>query len=606
MANDIPVGLRVPAQVPLDDKTHKINEAALQNLGIDNTLAYTYHKGLKVLCIEERTIYEWKEMEVGDVGLLPSNFVYPNGVIEYGIDYSNKAYNFVLVPKGETPPLQRINEGSGEGIIIRGRTAANYGNVGLNAVDLSFSDSASSVFGATEELSFATGQNNIASGYAASASGIETVSSGTGSHSEGVETISSGYSSHAEGVSTKATANSAHAQGSFTEANAPSSHAGGETCIANGNYSFSSGIRNTASTYAETHLGHWGTTVIGSTTTIVATDRLFNLGNGTDNGNRSNALTILKNGLATLPSVTNALITAEATGKAIVTKEYLSSVVNGSETKINPGTNITITGNGTVATPYVINASGGGSVSDATASVKGILKLTNDLGGTADLPTTPTSVHITGNENIQGIKTIQTRLDFGIVGSSIKGLMIGSGFSSGQTYSTLLFNKDALSINSYSDSDNMLTGNLGNIAIKSSGYGFASFSTSNIPLTQDRVYTLPATSGTLALENDNKQKVITYPADFTGTNYTLTNADNNYEIIINNGGTAVSITVPSGLVSKIGIGFTQKGTGDVSYVASGTTINNPIGLKIKGQYYQTYLSQEAATNIYYLGGNTKV
>lgn len=290
-------------------------------------------------------------------------------------------------------------------------------------------------------------------------------------------------------------------------------------------------------------------------------------------GNNSIVSTILK-GLITAPLTTNTLI-AGGSPKSLITREYLEANI-------------------------------GGSVSDATNTVKGILKLTNDLGGTADLPTTPTAVHITGNENIQGIKTIQTRLDFGIVGSSIKGLMIGSGFSSGQTYSTLLFNKDALSINSYSDSDNMLTGNLGNIAIKSSGYGFASFSTSNIPLTQDRVYTLPATSGTLALENDNKQKVITYPADFTGTNYTLTNADNNYEIIIDNGATAVSITVPSGLLPKIGIGFTQKGTGDVSYIASGTTINNPIGLKIKGQYYQTFLSQEASTNIYYLGGNTKV
>ena len=105
---------------------------------------------------------------------------------------------------------------------------------------------------------------------------------------------------------------------------------------------------------------------------------------------------------------------------------------------------------------------------------------------------------------------------------------------------------------------------------------------------------------------ENLQKVITYPTDFTGTNYTLTNADNNYEIIIDNGITAVTITVPSGLTPKIGVGFTQKGTGDISYTASGTTINNPIGLKIKGQFYQTYLSQELATNVFYLGGNTKL
>lgn len=105
---------------------------------------------------------------------------------------------------------------------------------------------------------------------------------------------------------------------------------------------------------------------------------------------------------------------------------------------------------------------------------------------------------------------------------------------------------------------------------------------------------------------ENLQKVIVYPTDFTGTNYTITNADNNFEIIIDNGATNVTITVPSGLTPKIGVGFTQKGTGEVSYIASSTTINTPIGLKIKGQFYQTYLSQELNTNNYFLGGNTKV
>jgi hypothetical protein len=104
----------------------------------------------------------------------------------------------------------------------------------------------------------------------------------------------------------------------------------------------------------------------------------------------------------------------------------------------------------------------------------------------------------------------------------------------------------------------------------------------------------------------NLQKTITYPADFTGTNYTITNADNNYTIIVDNTTTAVTITVPSGLMSKIGVGFIQKGTADVTFVASGTTIQNPIGLKSKGQYYQTFIEQELATNVIYLLGNTKV
>lgn len=45
------------------------------------------------------------------------------------------------------------------------------------------------------------------------------------------------------------------------------------------------------------------------------------------------------------------------------------------------------------------------TVPDATTTIKGILKLANDLGGTADTPTTPTAVHKTGNENNTRCKT---------------------------------------------------------------------------------------------------------------------------------------------------------------------------------------------------------
>ena len=104
----------------------------------------------------------------------------------------------------------------------------------------------------------------------------------------------------------------------------------------------------------------------------------------------------------------------------------------------------------------------------------------------------------------------------------------------------------------------------------------------------------------------NLQKVLVYPADFTGINYVLKNSDNNHELIIDNGTTDVTLTVPTGLSSKIGIGFTQKGLGNVLYVpAAGTAVRNPTGLFIRGQFFQTYLSQEGTTNVFYLGGDTK-
>ena len=218
------------------------------------------------------------------------------------------------------------------------------------------------------------------------------------------------------------------------------------------------------------------------------------------------------------PGQSLSIINNETTGKILTTKEYVQSIIpatpDGSETKLNSGNNISITGSGTVLNPYIINS----------INNEGIVYINPG-----------DNVEITGNGTIENPYVI-TSIDTNTTYSTGAGLVL---------------------------------------------------------------------SGTI-INLDNLQKVITYPADFTGTNYTLTNADNNYEIIIDNGAIAVTITVPSGLTSKIGVGFTQKGTGGISYTASGTTINNPIGLKIKGQYYQTFLSQELSTNNYFLGGNTKI
>ena len=208
------------------------------------------------------------------------------------------------------------------------------------------------------------------------------------------------------------------------------------------------------------------------------------------------------------------------------------SIPDGSETKVTAGTNTSVTGTGTIATPYVINSTDTNTTYSAGTAMS----------------------------------------------------LVGTTFNNTAPDQTVVLTQGGATT---------ITGTYPNFTITSTDSNTTYSAGAGLALT-----------GTV-FSVDNLQKVITYPTDFTGTNYTLTNADNNYEIIIDNGATAVTITVPSGLISKIGVGFTQKGTGDVSYTASGTTINNPVGLKIKGQYYQTYLSQELATNIFYLGGNTR-
>lgn len=199
------------------------------------------------------------------------------------------------------------------------------------------------------------------------------------------------------------------------------------------------------------------------------------------------------------------------------------SIPDGSETKVTAGTNTSVTGTGTIASPYIIN----------NTAPDQVVSLTQ--GG---------ATTITGTYPNFTISSVNTVAD----GSETK-------LNSGTTTT--------------------VTG-----------------------------------SGTIAspyvVEAINLQKVITYPANFTGTNYTLTSADNNYSILINNASTAVTITIPTGLSSKISVGFIQQGTADISFVSSGTTINTPVGLKIKGQNYNAYIEKVGVTETFHLLGNLKL
>jgi len=480
--NNIQLGLKIPTQIPLDVKQYIQNETELSNLGVEDNLAFTYIKGLIIYCIEEGTRWEWKP-SLGSGGLLTSDYVYPSGVITFGIDYSNQAYNFYEVvnssqvnsdwnatsgveeilnkPTIIVPPLEALDEGQGTGFRIRSRNNTFYGPIGDDAVDFSYSSEVSSTNGSIGTNSFSSGIDVKTPGYLANSFGYLIDNRGSGSFNGGYNLYNTGY---------------------------------------------------TNSIFGTGHIvNSMNTTVIGQAANIIteqitdynSTNKpMLVVGNGTITNNdesysvitRSDAFKVMFNGSVLAPSLTTSLITSDITGKILITKDYLTSVApNGSETKINAGTNVTVSGIGTIASPYVINS---------TASGTSIIYFDNG-----------SNTIVTGSGGIEDPFIVEI-----------------------------------------------------------------------IPL----------------------QKVITYPADFTGINYTLTNLDNNYEIIIDNSSTAVTITVPSGLTSKFGVGFTQKGSADVTFVTSGTTINNPIGLKIKDQYYQTYLSQELSSNIYYLGGNTKV
>jgi len=94
----------------------------------------------------------------------------------------------------------------------------------------------------------------------------------------------------------------------------------------------------------------------------------------------------------------------------------INTTVTGAETKVNAGTNITVTGNGTVATPYVINTPTSiipdGSetkvVAGTNTTVTGIGTITNPYIVSSDLDGSETKVVAGTNMAVTGTGTIST------------------------------------------------------------------------------------------------------------------------------------------------------------------------------------------------------
>lgn len=142
--SNIPVGLKIPTQIPLDVKKFKLNEAALIDLGLSNNLAFTYHDGISIYCFEEKTTYIWREVQVGEenTGLRPTDYTYPNNVITFGIDYSNKTYNFfksvkdlALANVGEGVEVYQGSTTNAENTTYNFRTLKSK-NLGINGLSL--------------------------------------------------------------------------------------------------------------------------------------------------------------------------------------------------------------------------------------------------------------------------------------------------------------------------------------------------------------------------------------------------------------------------------------------------------------------------------------
>jgi len=328
----------------------------------------------------------------------------------------------------------------------------------------------------------------------------------------------------------------------------------------------------------------------------------------------SNSNTTPANGSETkINAGTNTTVTGVGTIASPYVINSTDTVANGSETKINQGTNITITGTGTTLTPYIVNANltDLGIVktvgNEVIAPAQSLLIINNETTGKV----------LTTKEYVQSIipsvpDGSETKLN---AGNNVT--IVGSGTVLSPYTIEAVINTPPTYINQGTGIN--ITGNgnvntpyiINSISVQSvTGNIIDNTDPLNPIITSPILKTINGESivgiGNIQI-GDNLQKIITYPADFTGTNYTITNSDYNYIIFINNGTVDVSITIDSGVnIPNFSVGFIQEGTGIVTHLTSGVTLINSIGYKIKGYGQQTFIEKKLNTNIYYLLGNTKI
>ncbi len=132
------------------------------------------------------------------------------------------------------------------------------------------------------------GQHSIAMGF-------HTKANGPRSTAFGYETQASGYQSTAFGEVSIASGDNSVSFGLHTIASGSNSASFGDNTTASGQYSISMGLGTNADSYSSTAIGRYNFGG-GVESAWVETDPIFEIGIGTSDSDRKNALTILKNG----------------------------------------------------------------------------------------------------------------------------------------------------------------------------------------------------------------------------------------------------------------------------------------------------------------------
>ncbi len=251
--------------------------------------------------------------------------------------------------------LEAIDEGNGIGWRLVGQNPNNSGDIGNYALDLSTQFSSSTSTGATGTSSVAIGIGATASGERSTAIGSYTTATGVLSSAIGVlvnasggrsialgnGTTASGDSSTAMGSGTMASGLLSTALGSGTTASGEISTALGNGTTAIGDFTTAFGWNTIASSYASMAIGRYNVG-LGNNTNWIFTNPLFEIGNGTSNANRKNALTVLKNGklgIGIIQPSAHLHIEGETTSVALIAStqgsRYAPDIVLGAQSSAN-------------------------------------------------------------------------------------------------------------------------------------------------------------------------------------------------------------------------------------------------------------------------------
>jgi hypothetical protein len=185
-----------------------------------------------------------------------------------------------------------LNDTSGGGI-------QTFGAYATGGYSLAMGDNATS----SGFNSRALGIDTTASGRSSTAMGLATTASGDYSTAMGDYTIASGYRSTAIGYGTTASGDYSTAMGTSTIASGEGSTAMGDYTIASGLLSTAMGLSTIASDTSSLVIGEYnllGSTVTNSATDFSTDNTAFVIGNGEDEDNRSDALTVLFDGTTTI------------------------------------------------------------------------------------------------------------------------------------------------------------------------------------------------------------------------------------------------------------------------------------------------------------------